>query len=581
MLRPGVISCSVALNDIRFKIRALLISFLVGIPFSHSATAQTNNPTLSISTSNGISTVYWPLTSYFDILQTATTLSPSATWTNLATGEQILSLKTFPPLTIGGYATYASNIVGDKITFSLSSPDTQRFFRLRTPLLIPACCFAIFYDGLLEFSQSPPLIINGRVHANGGIFVGTSSTTNLIFNAAVTTTSQVTAPYMDGLTSGWIPGIPSTWNTTFDGNPGFITNVSSVTIWQYVTNYHFLIDVPPAGEDPTSSTGQVRYYNQAQMVLIVTNAVSGGLNPTVKLKLQNSVNGQVPGYDPSPVILYYTNASPSLLSSNLPFLSLTNTAYDQREYATNIFAQIDVDKFAHWIQTNAAVQGKLPSSAGVYPTILYVADLRSNTSHQLSSVRLVNGAQLPANNGLGLTLATMNPLYVQGHYNVQTASSAANASAGTNNTAYTVPSALISDALTVLSSHWSDAVSFTSTYSQGNANYTATDNNTINAAIITGTMPSTGTNGSTFSGGFHNLPRLLENWSSKNLWLNTSIIRLWNSQMATNQFRNPAGFSPLPVNPYYNPPTRHFNFDTNFLNDSKTPPGAPMFSATL
>ena len=191
-------------------------------------------------------------------------------------------------------------------------------------------------------------------------------------------------------------------------------------------------------------------------------------------------------------------------------------------------------------------------------------------------MRLVNGAQLPANNGIGFTVATQNPLYVIGNYNVQIAGSAANASAGTSNTTYTVPAALMSDSLTVLSSHWTDATSFTSTYSQGNSLYTATDNNTINAAIITGTMPSTDITGSTFSGGVHNLPRLLEDWSNKNLWLNTSILRLWDSNMATNQFRNPYGFNPAPVNGYYNPPTRHYSFDLNFLNPSKVPPGIPV-----
>ena len=134
----------------------------------------------------------------------------------------------------------------------------------------------------------------------------------------------------------------------------------------------------------------------------------------------------------------------------------------------------------------------------------------------------------------------------------------------------------MSDSLTVLSSHWTDAASFTSTYSTGNSLYTATDNNTINAAIITGTMPSTDITGTTFSGGVHNLPRLLEDWSSKNLWLNTSILRLWDSNMATNQFRNPYGFTPAPVNGYYNPPTRHYSFDLNYLNPSKVPPGIPV-----
>ena len=438
--------------------------------------------------------------------------------------------------------------------------------------LVPLTTWAIFYNGLLEFSQCATMIVNGRVQANGAIYVGTSA--SLTFNSGVSTTDTLTAPFVDGLTSGWTPGTPSSWNTTFNAVPAYSEHVQSVTVSLNMTNSHFLIDVPPAGEDPTSSTGQQRLYNQAQMVLIVTNTASGGPNPTVQLKLQNSVNGQVPGADPFPVTLTYTNATPAFLSTNLPFLSLTNSTYDQREYDTNIITQINVTNFARWITTNATVQGKLPSSAGVYPTILFVADRRTNSARQLSSVRLVNGAQLPANNGLGFTVATPNPLYVNGNYNVQTASSAANASAGTTNTTYTVPAALLSDSLTVLSPNWTDSEGFTA-YSQSSSANDAADM-TINAAIVTGTIPSTGTSGTTFSGGVHNLPRLLEDWSSRNLWLNTSILRLWDSNMATNQFRNPAGFNPSPVNPYYNPPTRHYSFDLNFLNPSKVPPGIPV-----
>jgi len=72
----------------------------------------------------------------------------------------------------------------------------------------------------------------------------------------------------------------------------------------------------------------------------------------------------------------------------------------------------------------------------------------------------------------------------------------------------------------------------------------------------------------------------LEDWIGKNLYLNTSLCRLWTSQMATNQFRNPQGFIPTPVNPYYNPPTRHFSFDLNFLNPAKIPPGIPALTFT-
>jgi hypothetical protein len=541
--------------------RVLLLSLLVCV----SAPAQTNLPNLRMTSSNGVSTVFWPLTAYFNILQTTPDLSPSATWTNLATGDEIVSLTTFPAM--GGYVFYTTNIIGNEITFSLPATNRQQFFRLNTPLFIPACSFTIFYNGLLEFSQCPPWVINGRVHANGPIYVGTSAL-SLTFNSAVSTTMTLTAPKVDGLGSGQF----DPWNTTFDAS-GYITNITSLGISGLnPTNYHFLIDIPPASEDPMSTNGQLRLYNEAGMILLVTNDSSGVGNPTVQLILQNSVNGTLPGADPAKVILTYSDASPALLTTNLPFLSLTNSFYDRREGKTNLVTQIDVGRFSIWVSTNPIVQSKLGPLGSV---IFYVADRRNVSPKQLAAVRLINGAELPANNNLGFTVATMNPLYVQGNYNVQTASSSANASAGTFNTAYTVPAALISDALTILSANWTDANSFT-TYSSLSSAYYAADT-TVNAAIVTGTMPSTGITATTFSGGVHNLPRLLQNWTSKNLWLNTSIIRLWDSQMATNQFRNPDTFNPPPVNPYYNPPTRRFNFDLHFLNPAKIPPGIPVF----
>ena len=413
------------------------------------------------------------------------------------------------------------------------------------------------------------MIVNGRVHASGPIYVGTSAT--LTFNAPVTTASWLGAPLVAGMTNGWTPSAADTWHTFFNGNPGYITNATGLDVFKSNwTNFHCMVEIPPANEDPTSTNGMMRLYNSATVILLVTNDISSGTNPTVKLTMQTSINGTVPGADPAKVVLFYTNASPALLSTYLPFLSLNNQFYDQREQKTNLVTQIDVGRFSSW----ASGQNKL-----LFGTpILYVADRRNVNSKQLTVVRVNNGAQLPANSGFGFTLATPNPLYVWGNYNVQTSASAANASAGTTNTAYTVPAALISDALTVLSPNWFDSESYFA-YSQFSTANDAADM-TINAAIITGTVASTGTSDTTYSGGVHNLARMLEDWSGRNLWLNTSIIRLWDSQWATNQFRNPAGFNPAPVNPYYNPPTRHFSFDPNLLDPYKIPPGVPIFIVT-
>jgi hypothetical protein len=122
----------------------------------------------------------------------------------------------------------------------------------------------------------------------------------------------------------------------------------------------------------------------------------------------------------------------------------------------------------------------------------------------------------------------------------------------------------MSDALTILSPSWQD--------SKSSSSYTArqASDTTVNAAILTGIVPSTGSTSTTFSGGVHNLPRLLEDWNSpstRTLTLNTAIMNLFSSEIATHQFVNPGT--------YYDPPTRQFSYDLNYQDPAKQPPGIP------
>jgi hypothetical protein len=221
--------------------------------------------------------------------------------------------------------------------------------------------------------------------------------------------------------------------------------------------------------------------------------------------------------------------------------------------------QIDVGNYATWLTNNSSVLSKFPATSANHPTILYVADNRTTNSSQMVAVRLTNGLAPPVNGGEGFSVATPDPLYVLGSYNCTNS-----AYLGTTNTSATVPCAFMSDALTVLSQAWKDSASA--------SNYTTRPavSTTINAAILTGNVPSTGSSSTTFSGGVHNLPRLLEDWntpSTKQLTLNTSLINLFASSNATRQFQMPGG--------YYDPPTRTFSFDINFRNPAKQPPGIP------
>jgi hypothetical protein len=406
--------------------------------------------------------------------------------------------------------------------------------------LVPLPQWAIFGNAKVEFSTCAAMTVNGRVHVNNDLWVGTSA--SLDFNGAVTTTGTVTAP-------GYGTD-PTKWGTDF--NAGYATNRPTVSLNFNTTNAHSLIEIPPASVTPTSDAGKQLLYNNANVVLLVSNTL-------VTLRVQTAPNtASVPGADPSPVELTSTN-TPTALAANFPFLTLTNKFIEPREASkTNLLTQIDIAKYGTWIKTNNSVKGKYPS--GTYPTVLYVADNRTVNSKQMTSVRVANAASLPENGGVGFSLATPNPLYVWGHYNCTNSSYL-----GTTNTTATVPSALMSDAVTVLSPKWADSTS---------TSKTSADPTTVNACLMAGMVPSTGTftktsdfqNGK-FSGGIHNYTRLLENWSGKNLTLNTSILYLYTSQSATNQFKWPGT--------YYDAPTRQFSYDLNFMRLDRQPPGIP------
>jgi hypothetical protein len=373
----------------------------------------------------------------------------------------------------------------------------------------------------------------------------------------VTTINTVSEPANNGHSAWTWPG-----NTTFSGSPGYVTNVAVIQLPlgtnSATTNVHAILEIPPTSESPDSGLGQQRLYNEAKIILLVSNS-------TATVRIQTSVNGQLPADDLSPTILTYSTTNSAQLATNLPFLSVTNTFTDQRESDSVLVTQIDVGKFTNWTANNSSVLAKFPANSGTYPNLLYVADNRTyNTSSQLTAVRLTNGVALPSNGGTGFTVATPNPLYVWGNYNCPNSSYL-----GTTNTSASVPAALLSDALTVLSPSWKD--------NQSAGSYTSRNPSsmTLNAAILTGIVPSTGTGSSQFSGGVHNLPRLLENWStSTTLTLNTSIVNLYNSQMATHMFVNPGT--------YYNPPNRNFSFDVNLADASKQPPpGTPNLAVML
>lgn len=400
---------------------------------------------------------------------------------------------------------------------------------------IPVYQFAIFYNSLMEYTWAAPLTVRGRVHANGDIYVGSSC--ELIFKYLVTTTGKILKPAWGGHQPGDYSG-----DITYNGipTPGYSIGEPALTLPIGTNNtaaaVREIILPPPAGEDPNSSMASQRYFNLANLVILVSNNA-------VNLKIKSARS------DTSPASVTWTNAK-AFLATNVSF-------FDQREGKTIRATQIDVGQFKTWITTNATALSKCNPAGGNPLNVVYVADYRTVSSSYLGGVRLINGTSLPAG---GLTICTLNPLYVKGNYNCPNS-----AHLNTTNTSAAAPASLVSDALTILSGNWSDAKSTQSLSSRNKANST-----TINAAILAGMVYSTGSSGTTFSGGVMNLTRLLEDWGnggSVKLTLNTSIVNLFNCVKATAQFKNPGT--------YYYAPTRDFNFDQNFTKPGGLPPATP------
>jgi hypothetical protein len=229
--------------------------------------------------------------------------------------------------------------------------------------------------------------------------------------------------------------------------------------------------------------------------------------------------------------------------------------------------QIDIAKFNIWLTNTAATnngdyynrQCKLSNHKSHPIDSIYVYNAVPLTRTTLPAVRVVNGGMLPSQTApYGFTVVTAQPMYVWGDYN---ASNSSGSSLGKNSTTYTWPAALMADSITILSGNWNDGTT---------SKLPPPTTTTVNAAMLEGIVRSTN---SLYSGGLENFLRLLEDWSSVNLWYNGSIVVMFPSQYATNYWQQTGN--------YYNPPTRKWAFDTNFVLQVGLPPLTPQAKGVI
>lgn len=184
------------------------------------------------------------------------------------------------------------------------------------------------------------------------------------------------------------------------------------------------------------------------------------------------------------------------------------------------------------------------------------------------AVKIVNGSLLtavgpcPGSTTCGLAIAAENPVYIQGDFNAN--------SGGNQYSDPSIGSSVAGDAVTLLSVQWNDMNSFSSPYALTFRNGTTTYYRTAIIGGSTISFPNPSGTGQDYGtdGGVHNFLRYIEAWGGT-LNYQGSIINLFSSRQANSTFKC--------CNTVYSPPTRGYNFDTNFLTPALLPPRTPLF----
>jgi hypothetical protein len=425
--------------------------------------------------------------------------------------------------------------------------------------------YAMLYMDDLEFQPSNSFTITGPVQTNGSLYIGTS-------NFTATDRVGYAADYVNGYSpndtshngSVTAPNFPST-------EPPSQTSPYLPFGWNYNLNagdnnpnddsYHDIIEVPNNSySDPLSN---IRMYNQADY----------------KVMIDQSNNITITDYNGTAIV--GTGQTKNAYNAIVGAITTDQAIQDNREGTYVRLATLDENKIKDKVNDGTLTVSNNANSG----LVLYIKDTTPNGTSVSSkiggsgttvttterAIRIKNGATLPSS---GMTIVSENPIYIQGDYNTggdpqsdhgtytsPTTSSYPHNSDGSPQT----NAAIYADAINILSNGWNDTNS-----TQPISNRVASGNMTVNAALVTGEVPS---GGGKYSGGGEGFVRFLEDWqkNTNTFTYYGSMIELFNSVTATGAYSSSATI--------FKQPGLHWYYDTNF--QTSAPPGNLQIAAYL
>lgn len=431
---------------------------------------------------------------------------------------------------------------------------------------VPIFQSMFFFEHDITIAQPADMIVGGLVHTNTDLYLNGSSVGSLKISGDASYSGNYSETKDPPFISSWGPWNPSIKLPPVYSAGGKTVQLSKVDRFEPMgskpasvldpapttdssgnpiapkdtdgnpnnDSFRELIEPPVLGFTDPPEIAQRRLYNKAGIVINI-------VGPLVTVVPQNG-----------------TTLTVARTTDLVNAVTSKTTIFDQREGTNVTVSNVDMSKVTTALNNSGVTN---------FNGVLYIQDITPTlVDPKPKTVRLQNGGLLP--NG-GLTVASQNPIYIQGDYNTGTTNNPnavpANATGNPNNTdspvvpGYTEkPSAVIGDAVMLLSNAWNDANS-----SKALSNRNAS-NTTYNTAIMSGFMPS-GFKPSSgaqygYSGGAINFPRFLETWSGNSCTYYGSMVELFQSKIFTGEWD---------TGNIYNPPNRRWNYDTLF---SSTPP---------
>ncbi len=376
--------------------------------------------------------------------------------------------------------------------------------------------WAIFYVDPLEIHPGAQMSVTGWVHTNASLYTGHDL---LTFQSKVTygtdwiigfRPGDARAPGGSNPETPTSPHYPSNLPPAFDvaHQPFGLDATRIFTTTDGNPNndsYHELIEPPTAGyDDPLAGK---RYYDQAGVKILIDSSN----NVTIKDQNDNVLTAASPGVGG---VIYSTFQSA---------ITTDESIQDNREGASVRLATLDM----------GAVSSKIrDGTLAPFNNLIYISDTSASGTgvSPKRGIRLKNGAIMPDN---GITVASANPVYIQGDYNTGGSNPPSNSGdfSKPQVNGYTrKPCAVVADAVSILSNAWNDSNSSSSLSSR------TASNTTINTAIVSGIVPSIN---NYYSGGVENFPRFLESWSGKTFTYYGSMVELYTSRQSIGRWGSP------------------------------------------